>query len=165
MTAKSKVLVLTVLLGILALPALADHGPGGPGHPGIGDNALINPRFLSRYLDLSTSQITQLQGFLKTLQTALQAVQTARPALCQQLRTDAGASNPDPTTVGRDFLALVGNQEKVKAALTAFDASFSAILTPDQLTKYDHLKQAVGLGGGTSVDLFPACPPSSSSSS
>ena len=32
------------------------------------------------------------------------------------------------------------------------------------MESYDHLKQAVGLGDGRAVDLFPVCPPSSSSS-
>jgi hypothetical protein len=90
-------------------------------------------------------------------------VQTAQAPLCQQLRTDVSASSPDPTTVGRDFLALVNNQAKVKTALEAFDASFSAILNGDQLTRYDALKQAIGLGNGKSPDLFPQCPASSSS--
>jgi hypothetical protein len=166
MTVKSKALVLTLLLGLLALPALADHhGPGGgPGTPGVGEGALTNPRFLVRYLNLSSTQVTQLQGFLKTLQTAVHAVQTAQAPLCQQLRTDVGATSPDPTTVGRDYLALIANQEKVKTALTAFDTSFSAILNADQLAKYDALKEAVGLGDGKITDLLPECPRPSSSS-
>ena len=135
MTVKSKALVLALLLGTLALPALADRrgAGGGSGNPGSGnpgsgvdDSALVNGRFLTRYLNLSASQVTQLQGFLRTLQTAVQTVQTARAPLCQQLRTDLGANSPDPTTVGRDLLALVDNQARIKTALQAFDASFSA---------------------------------------
>lgn len=166
MTLKAKALVLTLLLGILALPALADHrGPGGgPGNPGFDDSVLTNGRFLAHYLNLSSTQVTQLQGFLKTLQTAVQAVRTAQPPLCQQLRTDVAATHPDPTTVGRDFLALVDNQEKIQTALQAFDTSFSAILNGDQLARYDALKQAVGLGHAKSPDLLPQCPPASSSS-
>lgn len=161
MMSKPKTLVLALLLGSLCvLPAFADHG--GPGSSGFGDGALTNPRLLSRYLNLSAAQTTQLQGFLKTLQTSVQAVRTAQGPLCQTLRTDVAAANPNPTTVGNDYLALIDNQDKVKTALTAFDTSFSAILTADQLTKYDHLKQAVGLGDGAkSTDLLPECPPAS----
>jgi hypothetical protein len=167
MTVKSKTLALALLLGILALPALADRrGPGiGSNDPGIGvdDSVLVNGRFLTRYLSLSSSQATQLQGFLRTFQTSLQAVQTSRAPLCRQLRTDLGASIPDPTTVGRDLLALVDNQGRVKAALQAFDNSFSAILNGDQLTRYDALKQAVGLNRKT-PDLIPECPLAGASS-
>jgi hypothetical protein len=163
MTLKAKALALTLLLGIVALPALADRhgpGPGSPGNPG--DGALTDGRFLTRYLGLSTSQVTQLQGFLKTLQAAGAAVRTAHAPLCQQLRTDLGATHPDPTTVGRDFLALVDNDAKVKAALQAFDTSFSAILNGDQLAKYDALKQIVERGSGKTLDPLPQCPPASS---
>jgi hypothetical protein len=124
--------------------------------------ALVDGRFLTRYLDLSSSQVTQLQGFLKTLQTAEQAVQTARGPLCQQLQTDVDASHPDSTTVGKDYLALVDNQDKIKTVLQAFDTSFSAILNGDQLARYDHLKQTVGLGNSKSPDPLPACPPTAS---
>ncbi len=159
MMSKPKTLVLALLLGSLCvLPAFADRG--GPGTAGFGDGALTDPRLLSHYLNLSAAQKTQLQGFLKTLQTAVQSVRTAQGPLCQTLRTDVAAAHPNPTTVGDDYLALIDNQDKVKTALTAFDTSFSAILTADQLTKYDHLKQIVGLGGGSkSTDLLPTCPP------
>jgi hypothetical protein len=161
MMSKPKTLVLALLLGSLCvLPAFADHG--GPGSSGFGDGALTNPRLLSHYLNLSSTQNTQLQGFLKTLNTAIQGVRTAQGPLCQTLRTDVAAAHPNPTTVGDDYLALIDNQDKVTTALTAFDTSFSAILTADQLTKYDHLKQIVGLGDGKTTDLLPECPPVSS---
>src|ERR1700712_4166245 len=158
MTLKAKTLSLTLLLGALALPALADvRGPSGrPGSPGTG--ALVDGRFLTHYLNLSASQVTQLQGFLRTLQTAGQAVQAARVPLCQTLRTDLNASHPDPLTVGRDFLALVDNQDRVKTALQSFDTSFSAILNGDQLARYDALKQIVERGTGKSPDPLPTCP-------
>ncbi len=157
MIMKPKALVLAVLLVLIALPALADQPPGrGPGSPGIGD-VLTNVRFLTRYLSLSTSQVTQAQGFLRTLQTAVQTVQTAHAPLCQHLRTDAAVSSPDAATVGRDFLALLANQAKIKMAVDAFDTSFSAILNGDQLAKYDALKQSVE-GSRTGSAPLPACP-------
>ena len=166
MTVKAKVLALTLLLGTLALPALADHGGRGSGSglPGVsfGDSVLTNGRFLAHYLDLSTSQTTQLQGFLKTLQTSVQAVGTARGPLCQQLQTDINVSQPDPTTVGKDYLALVDNQDKIKTALQTFDTSFSAILNGDQLAKYDALKQLLGGDNGKTPTPPPVCPPASS---
>ncbi|HTQ81451.1 MAG TPA: hypothetical protein VMM92_15740 [Thermoanaerobaculia bacterium] len=162
MKMKSKTLVLAILLVSLALPALADHhqGPGVPNNPVTAENILTNGRLLARFLGLSSSQVTELNGFLKTLQTAEQAVRQARPPLCKQLATDLTAASPDATTVGKDLLALVDNQDQIKTALEAFDTSFSAILTPDQLTKYDALKQVAGLAEDK-APVIPECPPSS----
>ena len=162
MMSKPKTLVLALLLGSLCvLPAFADHG--GPGSSGFGDGALTNPRLLSHYLNLSSTQNTQLQGFLKTLNTAIQGVRTAQGPLCQTLRTDRRRGPPESGHGGgTTTLALIDNQDKVTTALTAFDTSFSSILTADQLTKYDHLKQIVGLGDGKTTDLLPECPPVSS---
>jgi hypothetical protein len=159
MIVKPKALAFTVLLVLLALPALADQRPAGrgPGAPGLGGDVLTNVRFLTRYLDLSPAQVTQAQGFLRTLQTALQAVQAAHAPLCQHLKTDAAVSAPDPATVGRDFLALVANQAKIKTALDAFDSSFSALLNGDQLARYDALKQSIE-GNRTGSAPLPACP-------
>jgi len=159
MTLKAKALSLTLLLGVLALPVLADARPGRPGTGNPGDSALTDGRFLTHYLGLSTSQVTQLQGVLRTLQTAVVAARTARVPLCQQLRTDLVATHPDPTTVGRDFLALVDNQDKIKIALQAFDTSFSAILNGDQLARYEALKQIVERNAGKSPEPLPSCPP------
>jgi hypothetical protein len=123
---------------------------------------LTNVQFQTRYLSLTSDQATQLQGFLQTLEAAEQAVQTSRTALCQQLRTDLTTSAPDPATVGTDYLALIASQAKIQAALTAFEASLSAILTSDQLTKFQALIQ--GAGSGSGIDALPGCPPSSTSS-
>jgi hypothetical protein len=171
MLRKPKALVLTVLLGTLMLPALASarQGQGGQGNPGqhgpgVGGGAqvLTSVRFLTRYLNLSTGQVTQIQGFLQTLQTSLQSVQTSRSTLCQKLRTDVTASTPNPTTVGTDYLALLANQAKVQAAITAFETSVEGILTSDQLTKFQALVQAAGSFIGS--DALPGCPPADSSS-
>jgi hypothetical protein len=161
MTMKRKALLLAVLLGILALPALAAGLGRGPGGPTVDASVLTNPRFLARYLTLSPTQVTQTQGFLTTLQTAVRAVQTAHAPLCQHLRTDLGVSSPDAATVGRDFLALINNQAGIKTALTAFDASFSAILNGDQLAKYDALKLALG-ANARGPEPLPVCSPPAS---
>jgi len=173
MTVKPKALVLTLLLGTLMLPALASarQNPGNQGQQGSGAglglgeggaHIITNVRFLTRYLGLSNAQVTQVQGFLQTLQTAVQSVQTSRTTLCQQLRTDVNASTPNPTAVGTDYLALIANQEKVKAAITAFETSVEGILTSDQLTKFQALVQAAGSDSGNGA--LPGCPPADSSS-
>jgi Spy/CpxP family protein refolding chaperone len=169
MTAKPRFLSLLVLLGALMIPALASSqgrphgggpgGPGGPGPGGGGGGAITDARFLTRYLSLTAAQVTQLKTFLATLQTAEQAVRTSHTALCQQLRTDIDASTPDPATVGKDYLALVDSQSGIRTAITAFEASLSAVLTADQLTKFQTLIQT-----DDSTDALPGCPPTSAAS-
>lgn len=170
---KPKALAITLLLATLMLPALASarQNPGNQGQQGTGAglgrgeggaHVITNVRFLTRYLGLSSSQVTQIQGFLQTLQTSLQSVQTSRATLCQQLRTDVTAATPNPTTVGTDYLALIANQAKVQAAITAFETSVEGILTSAQLTKFQALVQAAGTIVGN--DALPGCPPSDSSS-
>jgi hypothetical protein len=161
MTTKAKALSLTLLLGILALPVLADVRPGRAGAVNPGEGALTDGRFLTHYLSLSASQVTQMQGFLRTLQAATKASQSARGPLCQQLRTDVGAAHPDSTIVGHDYLALVDNLDKIKTALQAFETSFSAILNGDQLSRYEALKQIVERGAGKNPEPLPQCPPAS----
>jgi Spy/CpxP family protein refolding chaperone len=176
MIVKSKTLVLTVLLGSLVLPSLASarstqtnssqRGPaaGGGGHSGGGGAGIVtNVQFLTRYLTLTSDQVTQLQTLLQTLRAAQQTVQDSRTTLCQQLRTDIAASGADPATVGRDYLALIDNQSKLQGSLTAFETSFSAILTADQLTKFQALIQ--GAGTHDESGALPGCPPASSTSS
>jgi hypothetical protein len=153
------------------LPALASarqgqgQGNGPASGQEVGEGAahiITNVRFLTRYLGLSSSQVTQVQGFLQTLQTSLQSVQTSRAALCKQLRTDVTATTPNPATVGTDYLALIASQAKVQAAITAFETSVEGILTSGQLTKFQALVQAAGTVTGT--DALPGCPPADSSS-
>jgi hypothetical protein len=166
MTAKPRFLSLLILFGALMLPALASGqrgphgGPGSPGGPdGGGGGAITDARFLTRYLSLTADQVRQLKTFLATLQTAEQAVRTSHTTLCQQLRTDIDASTPDPATVGKDYLALVDSQIGIRTAITAFEASLSAILTADQLTKFQTLIQT-----DDSTDALPGCPPTSAAS-
>lgn len=174
MTMKPKALAITLLLGTLMLPALASarQNPGNQGQSGpasgrgVGGgtaHVITEIRFLTRYLGLSSSQVTQAQGFLQTLRTSLQSVQTSRASLCQQLRTDVTAATPSPETVGTDYLALIANQAKVQAAITAFETSVEGILTSDQITKLQALVQAAGTVTGT--DALPGCPAADSSSS
>ncbi|HZF11664.1 MAG TPA: hypothetical protein VFE33_23000 [Thermoanaerobaculia bacterium] len=165
MPMKMKGLVLTVLLGTLALPALAaTGGSSAPASPDANTayGLLDHPRALAKFLHLSADQTTQLLAFWNTFQTAVQPLHQARPALCQQLRTDLAVTPPNPTTVGTDVLALVDNRDDVHTARQAFDTSFSAILTPDQLTRYDTLKRIAHLDNGPGTDLLGDCPPAAS---
>jgi Spy/CpxP family protein refolding chaperone len=166
MNVQAKALATVVVSALLLAPslALAKGGPPAPAAPAslaTADGLLDHPRDLARFLRLTPDQVKQLMGFYQTLEAAVQPLRDARPALCTQLRTDLGAAAPDPNAVGADTISLFDNKQQIRAAREAFDTSFSAILTPDQLARWDALKHLVNFLNGPGVDILGDCPPAS----
>lgn len=161
MSIRTKALATAALSVVLLAPALAQAKtpPPAAANPTTADDLLHHPRALARFLHLTADQTTQLLAFDKTLQTAVEPLRQARPALCAQLRTDLGAATPDPATVGADTISLYDNKQQIRDAREAFDTSFSAILTADQLARYDALKHLANFLNGT--DVIGDCPPAS----
>ena len=129
---------------LLALP-LAAQPPKGPRDPA---EILHNPRLLARYLHLTPDQVTASQKLFADLKTATEPLRQQEPKLRDALQAAINAANPSPCDVGQAALALHDNQEKIRAALEDFDKKFSALLTPDQLARYDALKALVHPGEG-----------------
>ena len=136
--------VAIALLALLILPivALAAQRPGGGASP---EEILRNPRLLARYLKLTEAQSAQLKTFSEELKTKLQAVRTARQPLEQNFQTLINAANPNACSIGDAAIALHNNALQAKAAVERFDDKFSAILTPEQLARYEALKAAAEL--------------------
>jgi Spy/CpxP family protein refolding chaperone len=164
MTKSLKVLATVALLGLLALPLAAQvvayESDAASAKSGSADYILTHPRALSKYLHLSSDQNTQFQGFWTTLQTSVEALRQARGPLCSQLRTDLNGT-ANAATVGTDSINLFANKQAIGTARQTFDTAFSAILTPDQLTKYNALKQIAHLDNGPGTDILGECPPAS----
>jgi hypothetical protein len=153
------------MLCLLALPLAAQsfayESDATSAKSGSADYILTHPGALSKYLHLSTDQNTQFQAMWTTLQTSVDALRQARGPLCATLRTDL-AGTPNPATVGTDSIDLFTNKEAIRAARQTFDTAFSAILTPDQLTRYNALKQIAHYDNGPGTDILGECPPASS---
>ena len=64
--------------------------------------------------------------------------------LRQNLKTAMDVENPDPATVGAATLALKQHRDKMKAAQEAFTGRLTALLTPEQKTKFDAFKALRG---------------------
>jgi Spy/CpxP family protein refolding chaperone len=164
MTKSLKVLATAAVLGLLALPLAAQvvayESDAASARSGSADYILSHPRALSKYLHLSKDQDTQLQALWTALQTSVDALRQARGPLCNQLRTDL-TGNAGAATVGTDSINLFTNKEAIRTARQTFDTAFSAILTPDQLTKYNALKQIAHLDNGPGTDILGECPPAS----
>lgn len=131
--------VAAAAFALLLIPALASAAPrGGRATP---EEILRNPRLLARYLDLSATQVTQEQALFRTLDEALRAIHQQEEAKRDQLQAELDKPNPDACTAGGYVVSLHDLYEQAEAAFHTFDTAFSAILTPEQLAKYNALKQ------------------------
>jgi Spy/CpxP family protein refolding chaperone len=131
--------VAAAAFALLLIPALASAAQrGGRATP---EEILRNPRLLARYLDLSATQVTQEQALFRTLDESLRAIHQQEEAKRDQLQAELDKPNPDACTAGGYVVSLHDLYEQAEAALHTFDTAFSAILTPEQLAKYNALKE------------------------
>lgn len=148
-----KLVVLSVLLSVMALPAAAQRGfldepvvVPGLGGLGIGtsdaqelaldrqDLAAARQLF-ARYLGLSPEQMAQWDQLLATLRQTVAPLRTQIETLEGQLRQLLGSSNPDPAAVGSLVLQIKGLGDQVRAAHEAYVAGFEQMLTEEQRAK------------------------------
>jgi Spy/CpxP family protein refolding chaperone len=140
----ASILAFAAAVLLLALP-LAAQPPRGPRDPA---EILHNPRLLARYLHLTADQITATQKLATDLKAALDPLRQQEQKLRDAFQAAVSAANANPCDVGQAALAVRANGEKIKAALEDFDTKFSALLTPDQLARYEALKALVHGGDG-----------------
>ncbi len=134
-------LTAAAVLTLVGLPLLAEAARP-PQNPGA---ILRNPRALARYLKLTSEQIATFKTLREELQADLKPLQEQIKPLQEQLKTQLDAAAPDACTAGETTVALDAVRDDIRAAYEEFDTAFSAILTPEQLAKYEHLKEAAGL--------------------
>ncbi|HEV8239046.1 MAG TPA: periplasmic heavy metal sensor [Thermoanaerobaculia bacterium] len=131
--------VAAALVALVLMPALGHAAPrGGRATP---EEILRNPRLLARYLNLTAAQVTQEEALFKTLNDSLRANHQQEETLRDQLQAELDKPSPDACTAGGYVVSLHGLYEQAEAAVHAFDTAFSAILTPEQLAKYNALKE------------------------
>lgn len=109
------------------------------------EEILRNPRLLARYLRLTPEQVQQAEALHRTLRDTVEPLREAAKGLREDYREALGATPRDACAVGEAAVALHDNTEQIAAALRDFDESFSAILTPEQLRRYEALKEAARL--------------------
>jgi Spy/CpxP family protein refolding chaperone len=138
---KQKSLIGLALVGLLAVPLLAQMPAAGPGgdHHGMMKQHL---HALTTQLGLTQDQIAATKQIAHDLMTQAQPIHEAQAALHTQLKAALDAPNPDPAAVGQLVISMHQNRQKAKPLFDEFDKKFSALLTPDQVTKYEALKQS-----------------------
>lgn len=146
MIRKRTALAAAVLLAAFALPALAADTSAN-------NNEVIaalvrHPNLLVQVLKLTSSQADTLKSLISTLQTTVQTNQKANVTLDQQIKDALASPAPDNCALGKLVITRHQNELAIAAAFAKFDKDFSAILTPDQLKKWNRLKNGLGHGGG-----------------
>lgn len=133
--------VATALFAFLVLPLLASAAPGRGGNPA---DILSNPRALARFLKLTPAQVETAKQLGQTLHNTTRPLHESLKPLHEQLRTQLDGA--DACAIGDTVLQIEGVRDQIRAAREDFDEAFSAILTPQQLAKYEALKDAVRIG-------------------
>ena len=143
MNTRKLMLFATALAALLVLPFAAEAAPRG------GQNAeqiLKNPRALARFLRLTPDQVATFKTLREDLEADVKPLREARKPLREALQAEINAASPNACEVGEAALAVHENGDRIRAEYEEFDTAFSAILTPEQLAKYEALKEAAGLG-------------------
>lgn len=139
---RRKLSIAAALFAFLALPLLAEAAKR-PGNPG---DVLHNPRALARYLKLTPAQIETTKQLAKTLHDTTKPLHQQIEPLEEQRRNQLDEASPDACSVGETVVQIDGLRDQIRGAREDFDEAFSAILTPEQLAKYEALKDAVKIG-------------------
>lgn len=140
MKMRNATLALAAFLTLLVLP-LAAQAQRGPANPA---DILTNPRALARYLRLTPDQVKTTQQLFADLRKAVEPLRQTGKTLHDALEAALAATPQVPCNVGDAAVAVYNNIQKIKDAYEDFDTKFSAILTPEQLARYEALKAMVG---------------------
>ena len=133
------------LLASTAIAAQAPKGTRSFDRAGKGRGAAGRVHRLGRmaeYLELSDQQRESARQLFQSYAEKVRPMREGQRGVREQLRTALDAPNPDPAQVGRLMIQIHDAREQVRAARKEMDRSFAALLTPEQRTKYDALKDA-----------------------
>jgi Spy/CpxP family protein refolding chaperone len=126
------------LAALVLIPALAQAAPARRPSP---QEILRSPKLLARYLALTPAQVTQEEALFTTLRNTLQPINEQQKTQRELLAAELDKPTPNACTVGGYVVTIHGLYEQAEAAFHTFDTAFSAILTPEQLAKYNALKE------------------------
>ncbi len=132
-------LALALLMPVTALagPGFGPRGERGDGPPMAGRHFFPPPG----YLDLTEEQIEATQAIRDNLHDQLEVLREEFSALRQQLRDLLDGDNPDPAAVGELVIELHSERGQFRDLLAAAEAEFEALLTAEQLTKWENFQE------------------------
>lgn len=132
-----------LMIALLAVPFLAQAAAKAPRNPA---DILHNARALARYLKLTPAQIETTKGLVEDLRATTKPLYEQIEPLETQLRSQLDAASPDACAVGATVVKIDGLRDQIRGAREDFDDAFSAILTPEQLARYEALKDLLKPG-------------------
>lgn len=130
-------------------PAATDEvfTAGGPG-AAFGDRARVRHGHGLRgflpppgYLDLSDEQIEAVHELLQSMHAELEPLREQRRGLHEQLEAVLEADDPDAATVGQLVIDGKDLREQKHAVFESYTARFEALLTSEQLEKWEHFRE------------------------
>ena len=141
----------------LLLAAAAMAQPGRMHGRGFGGR--MDPDRLASYLSLTEAQKTQVQTLQEKTRAAIEPLLQERRQLAEAVRT-ALESKADAATVGNAVIAAYEQGEKIRAVHDQLETELEALLTTEQLSRWQALKDArkmmpppiPGLGPGPDGD-------------
>jgi len=141
-----RISVITIAILILVAGGAFAQGrgpaPGGPGAgPGPGPGMQGDFHVLAEYLGLTAEQKTAWQTIQSDLHTSIETLVSQQRTLGEQLHTALEGS--DATAIGTLMLQIRAIREQIDAARASADAKFSALLNPEQKTKFAAFQAAV----------------------
>ena len=99
-----------------------------------------NPRAIARYLKLTTAQQDQTQSLRQALRTAVDPLQAQLEPIREQIDTALDAAAPNACSVGGLVVQADGIHDQIANLRDDFEDDFEALLTPDQLVKWQALQ-------------------------
>jgi hypothetical protein len=133
---------LTALSLLAALPAVAQEEE----KEGVIAYLLAHPRILVNRLNLTPDQATATRQLIERTRTALRPLRTDIANLTKQIRDALAQPTPDACALGRLLVDRKAKYEQIEDVLQGFDDAFSALLTREQLARYEALKDVLGHG-------------------
>jgi len=132
-----RILIFT-LISLIAVAAIAAPGgrrPQGQRGPGSGPNELLPPPQFTEFLGLTDAQVAQVEPLREKLRTTIEPLREQLRANQEQIRAAIDSGNA--AQAGALMVANRNLRDQMKAAHDAFAASFEAILTAAQKSKFD----------------------------
>jgi Spy/CpxP family protein refolding chaperone len=144
---------LTLFLGAILVVG-ASAFAAGAGHHWQGANAAQmmqhHDAMLTKTLSLTADQQAALKKLHEAQAPQVQALMTQRQQQMKELHALLAGDNPDPAEVGQKMLDSHATGKQLKALHDDFTTKFSALLSPDQLTKFQQIQAShPGMGGHT----------------
>ena len=130
----NRILIMIASVLVLSLHPLAAQPPAGAGGP---EHAL--PARIAAYLELTQDQIDAAQQLRQELRTKVEPLHQQQKDLRDQLRDELDSDSPDAAAVGQLVIDERAVGEQIRAAVEASRGAFEALLTPEQLVRWEAL--------------------------